>query len=112
MEQCVVRRMRFWKLIIRLKQKAYVEWKYNALQNLVTTAPKERRSGGNRRAARFTMRSLPELTEIYHWFYKNGSKQIPDKLLIHPLSLSVWFMDDGAKSYRALYLNAQKFARD
>ena len=92
-----------------VKQKVYVDWKYNALQRLVATPPKLRRAGSNRIAYRFTTRSLPELTDIYKRFYINGSKIVPDDLLIDPLSLAVWFMDDGCKSYRAVYFNTQKF---
>ena len=34
---------------------------------------------------------------------------IPENLEISPLSLAVWFMDDGCKSWRAVYLNTQQF---
>jgi hypothetical protein len=34
---------------------------------------------------------------------------IPSDLKLDPLSLAVWFMDDGCKSHRALYLNTQSF---
>ncbi len=32
-----------------------------------------------------------------------------DDLTLDPLSLAVWFMDDGCKSHKALYLNTQQF---
>jgi len=92
-----------------IKQKEYVEWKYNELKNIVSTQPHIRFSNAGRIAYRFTTKSLPELTEIYRQFYRAGRKIIPDNLKIHPLSLAVWFMDDGCKSYRAIYLNTQKF---
>ncbi len=28
---------------------------------------------------------------------------------VTPLTMAVWFMDDGSKSYRAIYLNTQQF---
>ncbi|MBI1952535.1 MAG: hypothetical protein HYS41_00210, partial [Candidatus Omnitrophica bacterium] len=90
-------------------QRAYVEWKYRSLQHLVSTPPKLRRSGPRRLACRFTTRSLPVLTAFYRQFYADGAKQIPEGLIISPLSLAVWLMDDGAKSYRAVYFNTQKF---
>ena len=37
-----------------------------------------------------------------------GEKSIP-KVTLTPLTLAVWFMDDGSKSHRALYLNTQQF---
>jgi len=91
------------------KQSEYVEWKYEELKELVSTKPHKRFGNAGRIAYRFTTRSLPELTEIYRKFYQSGKKIIPDNLTIHPLSLAVWFMDDGCKSYRAIYLNTQKF---
>ena len=92
-----------------IEQKDYVDWKYSKLKSLVNTAPKSRKSNGKRVAYRFTTRSLPELTEIYRRFFVNGRKTIPHELFLDPLSLAVWFMDDGCKSYRAVYFNTQKF---
>ena len=92
------------------KQKNYVNWKFEALQSLVNTPPKLRKSGRNRIACRFTTRSLPTLTSIYKRFYKSGKKEIPKDLKLKPLSLAVFFMDDGCKSYNALYLNTQKYS--
>jgi hypothetical protein len=87
-----------------------VDWKYSEFQELVSTTPHKRFGNAGRIAYRFTTRSLPELTTIYKEFYSSGKKIIPDDLILHPLSLAVWFMDDGCKSYRALYLNTQKFS--
>ena len=92
-----------------LEQKFYVDWKYQQLANFVLTPPKSRKGNGKRMAYRFTTRSLPELTEFYTWFYPNKIKVIPNNLMLDPLSLAVWFMDDGCKSYKALYLNTQQF---
>ena len=92
------------------KQRDYVEWKFSELKDMVSTGPKKRFGNAGRIAYRFTTRSLPALTEVYRIFYRSGKKIIPDNLQIHPLSLAVWFMDDGSKSYRAIYLNTQKFS--
>jgi len=95
-----------------IKQKAYVDWKYKNLRNLVSSPPKARRGEGVRIAYRFTTKSLPVLTRFYRKFYKDGKKIIPDNLKLNPLSLAVWFMDDGSKSYRAVYFNTQQFDSD
>lgn len=92
-------------------QRAYVEWKYRQLEALVATPPKARPSGWQRIAYRFTTRSLPQLTPLYRRFYAEGQKQVPEDLLLSPLSLAVWLTDDGAKSHRAVSFNTQKFAR-
>ena len=94
------------------KQKNYVDWKFNALQQLVRTPPKLRKSGKNRIACRFTTRSLQQLTEIYKLFYKTGKKEIPRGFDLKPLSLAVFFMDDGCKSYNAIYLNTQQYSME
>lgn len=93
-----------------LEQKEYVDWKYKKLYNLVKTAPKSRNGNGKRVAYRFTTRSLPELTKFYCWFYQEGNKEIPGHLNLNPLTLAVWFMDDGSKSRKAIYLNTQQFS--
>ena len=92
------------------EQAAYVDWKYQRLAELVGTPPKARKGNGGRIAYRFTTLSLPQLTPFYRAFYCGGRKIVPE-LRLTPLSLAVWFMDDGCKSYRALYLNTQQFER-
>ncbi len=92
-----------------VQQRDYVDWKYQQLANLVGTPPKLRAGNGKRVAYRFTTLSLPELTLLYRLFYKQRRKAVPEGLSVSPLSLAVWFMDDGCKSYRALYLNTQQF---
>ena len=90
------------------EQKAYVDWKHQQLAELVGTPPKPRNGNGGRVAYRFTTLSRPELTPYCRAFYPNGKKVVPDVTLT-PLALAVWFMDDGSKSHRALYLNTQQF---
>ncbi len=93
-------------------QKDYVDWKYHHLDNLCGTPPKLRRGNGERIAYRFTTLSLPQLTVLYKEFYRGRRKVVPRSLMLTPLTLAVWFMDDGCRSYRALYLNTQEFDLD
>lgn len=90
-------------------QKEYVDWKCNHLRNFVRTLPKSRKGEGVRISYRFNTRCHPELTELYYQFYRNKKKIIPDDLKLDRLTLAVWFMDDGSKTYNALYLNTQDF---
>ena len=92
--------------------KEYVDWKYEHLKNLVITPPKKRKNNGKRIAYRFTTRSLPEITQFYNKFYKNNNKIIFENIVLDPLVMAVWFMDDGNKTYNALYLNTQQFDLD
>ena len=90
-------------------QRDYVDWKYQELIDLVITPPKSYRGNGKRVGYRFFTRSLPEFTPIYRKFYINGKKIIPKDISLNQLSLAVWFMDDGSKSRKSLYLNTQQF---
>ena len=93
-------------------QKVLVDWIFGIFQSMVRTPPKWRKGNGKREAYRFTTRKLPVLTPYYDWFYKNKKKVVPFDLKISPLSLAVWFMDDGSKSYSSIYLNTQQFSLD
>jgi LAGLIDADG DNA endonuclease family len=89
-------------------QSSYVQWKYRHLAELVATPPRLRKGNGDRVACRFVTRSLPVLTPYYHLFYEAGRKRVPE-VELSPLTLAVWFMDDGCRSRNAVYLNTQQF---
>ncbi len=95
-----------------VKAREYVDWKFNILKDICKSPPKERVSGKDgRKAYRFTTRQHPQLTQIMHKFYKHGRKTIPKDLELTPLSLAVWFMDDGSKTKKGdVYLNTQQFS--
>ena len=93
------------------KQKALVDWIFSKFKCLVRTKPKWRKGNGNREAYRFATRSLPVLTPFYEEFFPQGKKVIPKKLNLNGLTLAVWFMDDGSKSYSSIYLNTQQFTK-
>ncbi|MFH1966973.1 MAG: LAGLIDADG endonuclease [Patescibacteria group bacterium] len=93
-----------------IKQKDYVDWKYNILSPLVKSQPKSYLGNGTRVGYRFWTKSLPALTPYYKMFYgRNGQKQIPDNLVLTPLALSIWYMDDGARNRASSYFNTQSF---
>ena len=93
-----------------IQAKEYVDWKWQHFQAYVLTPPKSRTGNGHRVAYRFTTQSLSVFTNYYQWFYRNRKKIIPRDLVLTPLSLAVWYMDDGAKSRAACYLNTQQFS--
>lgn len=92
-----------------IHQKSYVDWKYKYLQEYVLTPPKAYRGNGKRIGYRFFTRSLPVFTSFYPRFYTDGKKQVPKDLVMTPLALAVWYMDDGSKSHKSCYLNTQQF---
>ena len=85
-----------------------MDWLYGQFREFVLTPPRTRKCNGNRIAYRFVTRSLPEFTPYFHEFYELGKKAVPD-VELSPLTLAVWFMDDGCRSRRAVYLNTQQF---
>lgn len=93
-------------------QRDYVFWKYECLKSFVLTPPKFQTWN---RSWMFKTISHPELTIIGDLFYKKRRKIVPDEiesLLRDPLSLSVWFMDDGSKNRNdGLILNTQCFTK-
>lgn len=82
------------------RYKEYVFWLYESLEDLFHTQPKQRTDN-----QQWYVRSFysQELNELHKLFYKNGVKRVPDsidQLLTSPVSLAVWFMDDGTLDYR------------
>ncbi|OGB74965.1 hypothetical protein A2810_02695 [candidate division Kazan bacterium RIFCSPHIGHO2_01_FULL_49_10] len=92
------------------KYREYVDWKWQHFRLYVLTPPKTRPGNGSRVAYRFTTQSIPTITSYYNWFYGSGKKSVPSNLELDPLSLAVWFMDDGSKIRSAFYLNTQQFS--
>ena len=55
---------------------------------------------------RFYTKPSKELGELYKIFYPQGVKIIPERIfrfLTNPLSLAVWYMDDGSLDFRDRY---------
>jgi len=96
-----------------IKQKEYVNWKYQYLSEFVIQPPSQYQGNGSRVGYRFWTRSLPIFTSFYRSFYDEmGKKIIPSQLSITPLALAVWYMDDGAKNRTGAYFNTQQFNFD
>ena len=91
-----------------IRQRRYVDWKFHKLREHVGPPPHARQGNGTRVAYRFVTRSLPEFTPLFRSFYQSGRKSVPDVVLT-PLTLAVWFMDDGCRSRNAVYFNTQQF---
>lgn len=81
-------------------KKEYVFWLYEEFKNLVKTPPQQRKDNGQ---WYFSTRSIVELDSYRKIFYENRRKLVPvniRELFVSPLSLAVWFMDDGSLDYR------------
>lgn len=93
-----------------INQKPYVDWKYTTLRNLVRGEPKARTTNGRRIAYRFYTMQHPVFTELQVKFYSNGRKYIPQSLMLDPVTLAIWYMDDGSACRSSdVYFNTQQF---
>lgn len=99
-------------------QKELVFWKYQELKNLVSAGPREIRSGHDPKRDKdhyscyFHTRTTKELGKIHQIFYlSNGRKILPNNFrkLLSPLSIAVWYMDDGCNDRDSVILNTQNF---
>ncbi len=92
-------------------QKQYVLWKYEELKTFVLSPPSYQKWT---RSWRFRTISHPELTEIGKLFYHNRKKVVPREIqkFLNPLSIAVWFMDDGSNHRSGYILNTQSFEKD
>lgn len=95
-------------------QKEYVFWLYNELKNITRSLPKPRKDN---REWYFGTKYLIELTDLWKIFYREKRKTIPEnisELVKSPLTLAVWYMDDGSLDWRpkdhyAFLLNVDSF---
>ena len=99
-----------------ISQAAYVVWKYEEWRPWVRTPPrlklKRNRLGTQSVNVGFTTLSHDDLEAVRVRFYRDGHKVVPQDLALTPLSMAVWFMDDGSRKSRqcrGLYINTQSF---
>lgn len=102
-----------------LKQKEYVLWKYEILKNLVLKEPREISWTNPKRNLHevswyFHTRSLQEFGGLYHYFYKNKVKILPNDIfkILNPQMIAVWFMDDGSNNGTTATLNTHSFSKE
>src|SRR3989344_2229123 len=102
-------------------QKDYLFWKYCELRGIASREPiliREQHQVMQKtyESWQFGTRALPEFGEYWDWFYGYGRKCIPERiseLMIDPLSVAVWYMDDGYKrnDCNAIRLSTDSFSR-
>lgn len=103
-------------------QKDYVLWKYKELPRLISAEPhcikiSDQRYNKTHTQWRFKTKISDFLEDLYSLFYSDKGKKIVPKdicsLLVSPLSLAVWFMDDGGRrnDCHGLFLNTLSFTK-
>jgi hypothetical protein len=83
------------------EKREYVLWLYEHFAHLTRTPPQQRQDTSQ---WYFGTRFYENLEDIRKIFYKNRKKIVPENiinLITSPLTLAVWFMDDGRLDYRA-----------
>lgn len=102
-------------------QSAFVEWKFRELSELSPSKPRltarlDLRTNQVHRNLRFSTCTTPVLNPFFGFFYEGKpEKFIPDcigDLMKSPLSLAVWYMDDGGRrsDCRSGYLNTNAYS--
>lgn len=97
-------RNRYGSICLEIKQKSehkdYIFWLWKELKNLCNRKPSQRTDNYQ---WRLITKYGKELNFYYNFFYKNKKKIIRKdiaKILNSPLSLAVWYMDDGTIDFR------------
>lgn len=96
-----------------VRQKAYVDWKYNELKSLAyPSLPREiihkiKATGREYRSIFFDLRQYFRLWRSI--FYKEKKKVFPENLLLTPLSIAVWYMDDGCWTGKKCIISIESF---
>jgi len=96
---------------LRVEQKSahkeYVDWKFAWLKRLCITSPQFNKKNNS---YRFGTVGHPAITKIHETFFDNDhaiNSFILDRL--SPLSIAVWFMDDGYKIHKTVGISANNF---
>jgi hypothetical protein len=103
-----------------VKQLAYVQWKYQQIQDFVHTPPQSKKKQlGNIEHENYYFQTLSVVQLRFYgkqFYDEQGHKRVPRQIRhwLTPLAMTVWFMDDGSiksKHHRALILNTQSFSK-
>lgn len=104
-----------------VKQKSYLIWKASFFPEFFQGKPVALKRFNNAYGktyeyVRWQSSASPEIGKYQKVFYLNGKKIIPDnfrEILTDPLSLAVWFMDDGYFYHRdkIAYIYLAKYAQ-
>lgn len=92
------------------KQKDYLFWKFKVFSNCCFSEPSYQI---HNRSWRMRTISHKEFNYYANKFYVNRKKQVPNDIIdyLNPLSLAIWFMDDGTKGpSNGFTLNTQNFS--
>lgn len=101
------------------KQKDYVFWKCQILNDFVSRGPRKIMVWHDKKRNKyhyswyFHTKSSEGFGLLHQYFYRNEVKILPENIfeLITPRALAIWFMDDGSNTKESLVLNTHCFPR-
>lgn len=82
------------------KQRDYVLWLHEALKSMCPGEPKQRKDN---QQWKFNTESNDDMKKFRKLFYPKDKKVVPSNIsgiLTDPLSLAIWYMDDGSLDFR------------
>lgn len=86
------------------KQREYLEYKRDILQNLFKAweIPIKPINNSGYPGVQLETRTHPKLRAIHKWFYSDGKKRFSRRILnyLTPVGIAIWYMDDGSLSYK------------
>ena len=88
------------------RDKEYVDWKFQLLRRLCISNVQY---VSDHDSFRFGTVGHPEITTLRQVWY-GPMKQVPSDLILTPMMLAVWFMDDGTKHRDTVYISVHSFS--
>lgn len=94
-------------------EEEYVMWKYHVLNSLLyTAAPKKMVRYHEKQKSMYTSYRFSSRQYFRSWrsfWYPQGIKRVPSSLILTPVSLAVWYMDDGCWTGSKALISAEGF---
>ena len=99
-------------------QSSLAKWKrgeFNGIAKMKLNFFSQKVKGKNYRFCQFVTLTHSEFNKYRKLFYSKNKKIIPkeiDKILVSPLSLAVWIMDDGARDNVGMTIQTHNFSHE
>ena len=114
---CLAKHGRFHRLFVKhtFSQRGLAELKREAFGDFVWMQLHQfdQRLGDHRYpCVQFVTRTSPAFSEWHQRFYEERRKVVPENVaeMLTPLSMAIWFMDDGGADYAGLTFQTHNFA--